>query len=244
MGNPIPFWPREHGATVQVLLAVGAALAMGPFSRPALTQAGLTLVLFLASVPAAALARNPPGIWVRLGCYGLVACTLATLGWSGVPPHQLLHLAVPFIPASLLALLVLKRREHSPLGEQLASLTFGLSAYPIAVLGGQEPLRAGLLAATLSAAFILSALSVRTLQRPAVSGLGRAWTFLPPAVGLGLMAFSVFQNPVPGMPFALLPTVLSTLIFTVHRPPSFKRVGWILTAGTLGSAVWAVEVLR
>lgn len=244
MGSPTPFWPREHGATVQVLLAVGAALALGPPSRPSLAQAGLTLVLFMASVPAGALARNPPGIRGRLALYGLAACALAALGWNGVPLHRLLHLAVPLVPASLLVLLVLRRREHSPLGEQVASLTFGLSAHPIAVLGGSAPLRAGLLATLLSAAFVLSALSVRTLQRKAVPGLGRPWTLLPPAVGLGLMGLLALLEFHPSLPLALLPAVLSTLVFTVHRPATFKQVGWILTAGTLGTAAWAVGLLR
>lgn len=251
MNRSLPLWPREHGATVQILLAVGAALGVGPLGRAPLAQAGLTLLALLASVPASALLarRVPvPGAGRRLTLLATAALALAVLGWTGSPLARLVHLLLPLPPALLLAILVARGREHSPFGEQLASLTFALAAHPIGVLAGRSPWQAASLAGILAAAFLLSAVSVRTLQRPGVPGLGRPWTLVPPLFGLGLMALveDLYRGGwiQPRLTFTLLPAVVATLAFAVHKPAKLKHVGWILAVGTLGSAGWSVFLLR
>ncbi len=251
MNGSLPFWPREHGATVQVILAVGAALALGPVGRSSIGQASLTLLLFLASVPAGQhLPRRTPnsGALRRLGILAIMALALAVFSWWQVPLTRLVHLLVPLPSAVLLGMLLAKGREHSPTGELLASLSFALTAHPIALLGGQSSWRAAGLAGMLAAAFLLSAVSVRMLQRLPVPGLGRPWTLLPPLIGLAVMAGleDLYQSGIarPRLTFALLPAVLATLTFVFRKPTKLKHVGWILTAGTLGATIWSVVQLR
>jgi len=233
-----------------VLLAVAAALALRLPTRAGLAQATLTLVVFLASVPLGALARDPQSrsAWGRLVLLGGLGLLVAGLGWSGSAPATFLRLLPPLLPAGALGLLLRRGREHTPTGEQLASLAFALAAHPIATFSGAPGAQAGSLAGLLAAAFLLSALSVRTLQRRPVPGLGRPWTLLPPLLGLGLCAVleHLYQSHMVGarLTWVLLPSVAATLSFAFHRPARFKVVGWILAAGTFGTATLSVLLLR
>ena len=135
-------WPKEHGAYGQITFPLVAALAVAGVSAGGLLIATATIAGFLAHEPALVVLglRGPRAkrelrrhavLW--LGCC-LVAGVVAGIGaLLAMPPPARWSIAVPLVPATLLAVAALRGAEKTWYGETAAAVAFSGAAVPIAM---------------------------------------------------------------------------------------------------------------
>lgn len=237
--------PTEHGAYVQLGLALVSGLLLGNGNARAWGQAALSVLLFLASAPALALleqrVREDMTGRVRglLLAYGLLSLLAAGLAWLGAPSGLSSSLAVPAALAAGLSALAFRGRLHTVAGELGASLALSSSAYPVSLLGGAPNRSALLLTLCLAGIHAIGTATVRaflvSLRRKG-DPLPRA---IPPLLGL-LLGSLTWTVPVPRtLLLAFLPT-LAAALWVLVAPPSprhMKRLGWLLTTASAAGLV-------
>jgi hypothetical protein len=250
-------WPREHGAYVQL----GVALACGAFlghGFRGICMALLTLGVFLASEPVLVLLgrrgdapRGPIQARAALRLLLLVSVILlAALGaLAGAPAAQWLSLLPPAILGSALFLLFFLRLEHSAAGELAAAWTFAAAGGCVALLGGAGVHRANSLVWLLLGMFTIATLVVHG-HLLALRKEGAHW---PRAVAAGLAlaatlaAWALTRHGVmrPWGFGALVPLDLVALAILLDppAPTRLKTVGWLATLGSVAGGVIAVASL-
>lgn len=249
-------WPREHGAYVQMGVALAAALALAPRGR-ALAQAVATAALFLGSEPLLVLlgrrGEAPPGTAAaagrRLGILGILAAACAGAAWWGLPWVRLAFLA----PAGVLGLalfgLFLAHRERTALGELLAAWTFAAGTLAAAAAAGAPGPGLGL-ALVLAALFTLGTAIVHghlLALRRGGAGPPRLAAFLFGVALTGLAWGPGRRALLPGAAsWAFLPMTLAGLGLWLAPPAPrrLKGVGWTAAACALAGAAMAVAGLR
>jgi hypothetical protein len=244
----IPLLPREHGAYVQLGIALAAGLLLGQGTLQAFFQALLTAIVFLASVPALALRRDSEDRravrrLVLLACLGVVCGSLA---WWNASVTQWRTLLVPVLLASALAALAFMRQEHTTYGELLAAGALSSAAYPVAVLGGAGAHSAVLMTSILSAMQCLGTTTVRSFLG-SLRGKGSPWfRTLPLGLGAALMALCL-STPLPRiLALAVAPMTLAAawILVAPPLPRHMKRVGWVLSLASLVGILPAIFELR
>lgn len=243
--------PTEHGAYVQLVLALGAGLLMGDGRTRAWGQAALTGLLFLASAPTLVrlerrasepTARRALGLLI---VYGLLALLYGGIAWHGAAPELACSLVIPAALAGGVGALAFTGRLHTILGELVASWALASAAYPVAILGGANPRSALLLALALAGIQSIGTTTVRafleSLRRKG-QPLPRA---IPPILGL-LLAILGLAAPVPKvLPLSLAPS-LAVAVWVLAAPPfprHMKRLGWLLTAASAAGLLPLVLLL-
>lgn len=246
--------PREHGAYVQLGLALVSGLLLGHGTHQAWSQAGLTGLLFLASGPALVLVRSGspgPGAESQSGAaallagLGVPALLLAGWAWGSAGPAQWQAAAVPGALAVALFVLGLLKRDHTAPGELLAALAFASAAYPVAILGEASPQDAKRLALALAAVQSIGTLTVRAFLASMRSPRQRWPRILPVALAillLGLAAASGWSS----QGLALVPNIgiAAWLLWTPLQPRSLKHIGWALAMASAAGLLPLALALR
>lgn len=253
-----PLWPREHGATAQLGLALGAGLVVNWPTPRALAQALLSLALFAASEPLLILLgkrgtearRNgAPFALRRLLSLGLAAGILGLVAWRPAGAREFLSLMPVAGFAAVLFLLFLADHIHSMPGELAAALGMATAALPVALLGGTLPERAWALTACLAAAFSLGSLAVRGLLQRFKEGrttIQRLTLILGGLMQLGALGLALRHQLPWTTALSPLPMLLLNLGLSLHppKPGPLRALGWRLTAAALASTLLAVAGLR
>lgn len=240
----IPLLPREQGAYVQLGISLTLGLALGQGALAAWGQALLTALLFLASGPMRALMDDRGSGSARLAkarakrllpLLGAFALPVALFTWRNASWPLGRSLIVPATLASLLAGLILAKREHTGLGELVAAWALASAAYPVAVLGGADPHVAGRSGLALAGMQSIGTMTVRACLASWRRNGNPLLRWLP--LGLGLVALAVFFR----LPFshrialAMVPNTLLAAWMLVFPPASgrMKPLGWALTGASL-----------
>jgi hypothetical protein len=248
-------WPREHGAYAQVTFPLLTAfLAAGP-SPGGLLIAMAVVGGFVAHEPAAVLlglrgprARREAASAARrwLACAAALGAAAGVAALVAIDPGARWSVAIPLVPALLLAAAVVRGNEKSWLGETAAALAFSGTAVPVS-LAAAAPLDTGLaVAVPFALLFVGSTLAVRTVilrvrgggnagaasaTRRATLALAACGTIVVAAgAGTGVLARSVLM--------ATAPALLTVAVLAI-RPPGpdrLRAIGWTIVAVSVVTA--------
>jgi hypothetical protein len=243
----VSFWPREHGAYVQLLGPLLCALWVGPSSLTALALALAACAIFLAHEPLLVLlgrrgprARNLALLSARWRVLGLGTFALGVVAWSvasgELHPSSLLVPLLLSVAAALL-LVVVRGGERRLSGQLLSGATLASFTIPVLAAEGHALGRALQFAAGWALVQATATCAARAYvhrRRQGPGALRRAaalsscalvacavlWQagFLPPSFALACA------------PFALIALLLSTRAIELKSP---KSLGWMLTGANL-----------
>ena len=246
-----PLLPREHGAYGQLVVPLVTGLVLGHFRLPALFCAAAAVAAFLAHEPMLVeLGHRGPKAKRELGSsarvmllrMGVVAGLFGAAGFATAPLAALLAGLPGFALATIVLLLLLRRRERSLVGETLVAATLSSALLPVALAGGAELPRALGAFVVFAVGFALVTAAVRGVigrnkregsatlayvaALAAVASMGAAWTFtrggLRPGVVLGLTPFAAFAVGMAVVPLG---------------PRALVRLGWSLVAASVLASI-------
>jgi len=239
--------PREHGATAQVLVCLGACLLAGPFQTGALLPAGLlalaVLLAFLSAEPLLVLAgfrgeatRQALATAARRRLIVLGLPAAASLGAALVlRPDLAPALLLPALPAGLLALRFARQGVYGATSESLAALAMATLAFPLRRAAGMDVASAGVFTGLLALLYLHATVSVRLLLRS--RGVQRPWLGRLPIPGLALLAAGLIGLFHPEHVWPLLPACVGGGVLLVAPPTRLKTLGWLLAAQTTAGAL-------
>ena len=244
--------PKEHGAYGQISFPLVAAFIVGGVSASGLLIAAATVVGFLAHEPALVLlgmrgSRAKRDLRDRATRW-LVACLVigaaaAVAGVLALDAAVRWALAVPAVPAVVLAVATIRGREKSWYGETAAAVAFSGVAVPVTMAAGAATSTALSVAIPFALLFVASTLAVRVVilrvrrgGDPRASALTRrAALSLALAGGAGVAVMSAMDVVAASAVAAAAPGLL-TAAFIALRPPApanLRPLGWMLVAVSL-----------
>lgn len=242
-------WPKEHGAYGQLAFPLITALAAAGVSAGGTLTALAVIAGFLAHEPAAVVlglrglrARREWGssaaMWLLVLCIGGGVAGFAAI-WT-IEPSVRWSLAVPVIPALVLAVAMLRHREKSWYGEASAALAFSGAAVPVTMAAGGTLETAAVVAIPFALLFVTTTLAVRVVilgvrgggnPRAAAPTRNATVALTAGAAGLlvltwltGLSSYSILIAAAPGLVTA------GTIAMRPPLPARLRRVGWTLVA--------------
>lgn len=252
-------WPKEHGAYGQAAFPLLAAFGVaGP--SPAGVLLGLAVAAgFLAHEPAVVLLgrRGPKAqrqmwhaasrwfAWCALA--GVLAGVAALVA---LPAGSRWAVAVPAIPALVLAIMTIVGREKSWYGELLAVLAFSGAAVPVCLAAGAPLATAVHTSVPFALLFAASTLAVRVIilrvragGDPRGAAITRCAAVLIAVGGAaGLVSLSAAGLLSWTVPIASAPGLLTSFALALWPPPParLRRVGWTLVAVSIATLVLVV----
>ena len=181
------------------------------------------------------------GTAAAIGTFALMS---ASVRWT---------LAVPLVPAILLALIAADGREKSWYGEVTASLAFAGAAVPIAMAAGASIETAMAVAIPFVLLFVASTLAVRVVilqvrrggDRRAAAATRRA-AFGVAGCGVIALAWAAVGHVLPGSVLAAAAPGLMVAAAVAAKPPSparLRRLGWTLVAVSVATAVIVIAAV-
>ena len=243
-------WPREHGASVELLAPLLVSLL---FLRPSLASVAYAVAAcaaFLAHEPLLVMlgrrgARTREALRTRAPRYLLVNGTLAVLGLgTGIAcsgQAARLVLAVPLSLALLVGWLVLRNLEKKLGSELIIGATLTSFSLPVLVASGLPSSSAALLSLGWCAIHAVGTLTARAfVYRKREGKGGMAWAMGAAVLALATPGLLQAVGAIPWLwslaplPFVLLAVGLATHMF---RPRSPKQVGWALAAANVAAAL-------
>lgn len=247
--------PREHGAYGQLGFPLATALVVAGGSPAGLLIATAAVAAFLAHEPAEILLghRGPralrdqgPRARVALGICALAALAAGLGAAATLEPRSYWALAVPLIPASLLAICTVTGREKTWYGEVTAAVAFSTVAVPIVAAGGGGMRQALTIAIPFALFSVLSTLAVRVVilrvrgggDQVATNRTRRAVFTLSGLAFVTLGALASASTLPWAIPAAAVPGVLAATLVAAFPPPpaKLKRLGWTLMGASLLTA--------
>jgi hypothetical protein len=216
---------------------------------------GAAVAGFLAHEPAAVLlgsrgvrARREQGrratVW--LVCCGLLGVASVAGALSTMPDNVRAALALPAIPAAIVAWLTARRREKSWYGEIAAGCAFALAAAPMSMAGGVNLRTALSVSLPFAALFAASTLAVRAVIArvrgggdPTVATAARHAALGVTVISVAALAVITWSGwVVPTTLIAGTPGLVVAAIFAMRPPPPAKlrTVGWTLVATSIATA--------
>lgn len=166
-------WPREHGAYVQLLAPLLAALASTP-SRAGLAISAGAMLAFVAN-ESLLVAIGGRGRRLRAEAGGCARRRLAVLGGAALlsgatglalAPHAAVLVALLVaVPAALTLGLAARRTVHTLGGELAAAAALAGAAAPVLVAGGEPPALAIAVWLAWAAGFATTILAVQDVLR-------------------------------------------------------------------------------
>jgi len=256
-------WPREHGAYGQITLPLATVWLLGTPTLPALALTMVVVAGFLAHEPLLVLAgargaragREQAGaatIWLVITvAVGLVA---ALIGVRTMSSGTRWSLALPLVPACVLAATTSLGKEKSVTGELAAALAFATASIPVGLAAGLSSMPAISAGAVFASIFASATLGVRvvilTVRAGGNPGAARLTRLAAILVSIGaacVMLWCAFSGIVsPAAPVAAMPGLLAGLVLAA-RPPSptkLRRVGWTLVGASVSAAAVLIVGLR
>jgi hypothetical protein len=254
--------PKEHGAYGQITLPLASALIVGGLSTPGLMLTTSAVATFVAHEPLSILLglrgarasrdlRRTAMRW--LACAASVAVIAAGIAGLTMPHDVRWSIAVPAIPAALLAIAIVRGREKSWYGEVAAALAFAGLAVQVTMAAGASLRSAAAVAIPFALLFVTSTLAVRTVilrvrgggnrQAMASTRLSAFVTVSVSTIGLTwLAAVDVLPRATIA---AAAPGLLAALVIAA-RPPlptRLRQIGWTLVAVSVLTAVIVVVMV-
>jgi hypothetical protein len=251
--------PKEHGAYGQIAFPLLTALLVAGVSKGGLLIAVAVVAGFMAHEPATVLLglrgprakrqlRRRASRWLRSAA--VIGVVAGVGGLLTMHPAARWSLAVPMVPALLLATATVRGQEKSWHGETAAALACSGAAMPVSLAACASLQTAASVAIPFALLFVASTLAVRFVilrvrdggksgaarntRRAALAFVGGASAILGGAAGTGLIPGSALIAAAPGL--------LTAAVLAVHPPqPSRLRiVGWILMAVSVITAMLVV----
>jgi hypothetical protein len=248
--------PKEHGAYGQIAFPLATAFLVAGVSAAGLLVAVAVTAGFLAHEPAAVLlglrgvrARRELGTraarWLALCLAALVAAGLGALVTIDAEARAVL--AIPFVPAVVLAVATLRGRDKSWYGEVAACAAFSGAAVPVAVAGGASPQAAATIAIPFALLFATSTLAVRVVilrvrgggDAHATAATRRA-LFALTAAAIAALGAAMAIEILDAVAFAASAPGLLTAAAVAARPPAparLRHLGWTLVGVSLLTAL-------
>jgi YwiC-like protein len=254
--------PQEHGAYGQIAYPLLTGLAVAGASTAGLLLAIAVVAGFLAHEPAAIViglrgsrAQRELGQSAARWLYRWLALVSA----AGVAAASFIHptarwsLAVPAIPAALLAVAMVAGREKSWYGETAAAMAFAGVAVPLTLAAGASIDVAWIVAIAFALLFIATTLAVRVVilrvrggGDPAAAAATRRATLVISVGSLAVIAAVTTAGWLaPALLIAAAPG-LCTAAWVAARPPASNRLrplGWSLVAVSTLTAVILVSTV-
>jgi hypothetical protein len=251
--------PKEHGAYGQLTLPLVTALAAAGVSAGGLLLTVGAAAAFVAHEPAAILLgqrgvrarREHRGTALRfLWACAAIAAVAGAAAFLAMDREHRWSLAVPLLPAVLLAIATARDREKSWYGELAAALAFAGAAVPVSMAAGASLAAAAAVAIPFALMFMTSTLAVRTVilrvraggneratattRRGVFALTGAAATILVWLAAEEILSAATLVSASPGL-FA------SCAISAYPPPPARLRVvGWTLVAVSVLTAVLVI----
>ena len=254
--------PKEHGAYGQLTLPLASALIVAGLSTAGLMLTTSAVATFVAHEPVSVLlglrgaraTRDLHRTAMRwLACSAAIAIVTAFIAGLTMPHDVRWSIAVPAIPAVLLAIAIVYGREKSWYGEVAAALAFAGLAVPVMMAAGASLRSASAVAVPFALLFVTSTLAVRTVilrvrgggNRQATASMRRS-AFVTAVLGaIGLTWLSVVNVLPPATIAAAAPGLLTALVIAA-RPPlptRLRQIGWTLVAVSVLTAVIVVVMV-
>jgi hypothetical protein len=246
--------PREHGAYGQLTLPLLTAFGAAGISESGLLLAGSALAAFVAHEPASILLglrgprarrelRGVAASWLAC-CTGIVASMEADTRWS---------LAVPAVPAMVLAAATVHGRGKSWYAEVAAAAAFAGLAVPVTLAAGAPLDQAAAIGASFALIFIAGTLAVRAVilavrggGSPRATSLTRRAAVAVTGGGIAGLAWLTALDALPPAALAAVtPGLLMTLLIAARSPHTapLRSIGWTLVAASTLTAVVLVAAL-
>jgi len=248
--------PKEHGAYGQMALPLATAMLACGVTTPGLLLATAIIAGFLAHEPLLVLlghrgtraSRESEGRATRwLAATTVTAAVAGAAGAWWMPAGTRWSLALPVLPASLLAAAIAGRREKGAVAEVAAATAFSLAAVPVSLAAG-APVRAGIaIAAVFAGVFVTATVAVRGIiettrgggdpaasrktRRLALSLAGGTAVALAASAMLALLPWTAALAAAPGLGTS------AGLALSPPRPTRLRAVGWTLVATSVAAAV-------
>ena len=252
-------WPKEHGAYGQITFPLIAAFAVAGVSAAGLAIAAATIAGFLAHEPALVVLglRGPRAtrelrrravVWL-----GSCVAACAAAGFAGLSlmhPTVRWSIAVPIVPAALLAVAARRGSEKTWYGESAAALAFSGVAVPISMAAGESVRTAVAVAIPFALVFVASTLAVRVVILRVRRGgdftamaVTRRAALLMTVGGAALLALASRAGILPAFVIAAAAPGLLLAAAIAVRPPApshLRTVGWTLVAVSILTTVIVV----
>jgi hypothetical protein len=253
-------WPKEHGAYGQMAFPLVTALCVAGVSAGGALAAIAVLAGFFAHEPAAVvLGLRGPRDQHQLGpsaakwLFALfVGGAIAGIGaiWTAEPAARW-SLAVPALPALVLALAMLRHREKSWYGEVSAALAFSGTAVPVTMAAGGTFETAAMVAIPFALLFVTTTLAVRVVilsvrggGNPHAAAVTRRATIGLSAGAAALLALASLKGLLSSwILIAAVPGLVTAAAIALRPPPPvrLRRVGWTLVAVSVITAALVVS---
>jgi hypothetical protein len=241
--------PREHGAYGQMAFPLVAAFAVAGVSTAAVGLSVAVIAGFLAHEPAAILlglrgsrAKRELGAFAARGlcvCAAIAAAAVLTAAIV-MNPAVRWSLAVPAIPAAVLATALCAGREKTWYGEAAAALAFAGVAIPLTMAAGASVDVALAVAIPFALLFTTTTLAVRVVilrgrggGDPRATAATQRATLTICAAAFALMAILTWAGWLEPPVMAAAAPGLLTAAVVAARPPAAARLrllGWSLVA--------------
>jgi YwiC-like protein len=253
--------PREHGAYSQMVLPLATSfLVCGVTLAAALT--GVAVLLgFLAHEPLMVLLGRR-GMRVRGEVARRARTTLTIIGAAMIavggaaillaPVQARAWFALPLIPATIVAVGVMRKQEKSGPVEIAVALAFSLAAAPIALTAGAPVATAISIAVAFAVVFVAGVLAVRVAilkvragGNPRAVRQTRAALATLAAIALAGLGASVARAILPWAPLAaVVPGIVVAAMFAFRTTaPRLKTVGWTLMSASTAAALMLIAGL-
>jgi hypothetical protein len=251
--------PQEHGAYGQLSVVLATAFVVSGVTAAGVLFAVAVVAAFMAHEPAAVLLGHRGGRARRslsATARPWLAVCLVVLALAGggaaivMDPAAWWSIAVPIVPAILLALATARGRDKSVQGELVAALACAGVALPVCIAGGLSAAAAAAVATPFALLFTASTLAVRTTilkvrgggDARAAGGTRRA-TFFLAALAIVVLSVAVAREDLSAWVLAAAAPGLLTAVIIAAHPPSparLRTVGWSLVAVSVLTAAIVV----
>ena len=251
--------PKEHGAYGQITFPLATAFVVAGVSTGGLLFTAAVIAGFLAHEPAAVLLGLRGGRARReryasavqwLACC-LIIGTVAGVGTLlTIAPAARWSVAIPVVPALLLAMATSRGQDKSLPGEVTAGLAFSTAAAPVSLAGGASPESAAGVVIPFALFFTASTLAVRVVilkvrrggEPLAARGTRRAALFLCGGATAALAAATATGQLSPSVLVAAAPGLVTAAVVAARPPASIhlRKLGWALIAASVATAALVI----
>jgi hypothetical protein len=252
----MPLFPREHGAYGQLVFPLATSFAVAGVTTASMLIAVAVVAGFLLHEPLSVLlgrrgARAKRDEWLHAATWLLItAATAVGAGLSGfwrLSPSSRWSLALPLLPAIVVAVAIIAQREKSSVAEVAVAFTFSLVAVPICLAANASTSTALAVGIAFALVFAVETLAVRAIilgvrgggDARAVRSTRLMALVLIGAGGLVLIVASLL-TPLPwNTLFAVAPGLVAGSWLAMHppAPTRLRTVGWTLVATSAATAL-------
>lgn len=250
--------PREHGAYSQMALPLATAYLVCGVTVPALLTGGAVILGFLAHEPLMVLlgrrgvrVRDEAAVHARRSLM-MVGAAMIAVGIAAIvrtPAAARPWFVLPLVPATVVAIGVLRKQEKSGPAEIAVALAFSLAAAPVALAAGAPVATALSIAVAFAVVFVAGVLTVRVAilkvragGNPRAVRRTRVALVLIMAIALAGLGAAAAYTMLPWAPAAaIVPGAVVAIAFAFRSaPPRLKAVGWTLMSASAAAAAMLI----